>query len=124
MDHQACVVIYGKHPVLLETRRLVIERAGYRAAKISAMVDVSSSVMGQVRVLVLCHTLAQEQQEEAIAIARQANPSLTAIVMTNYARIAVFPEYSHTIYAFEGPEDLIALLHDTMGERNDLLYAS
>jgi DNA-binding NtrC family response regulator len=110
MESAAHVLIYGRDPYLLETRRQVLRRGGFQVRTIAELAEFSPLQAHEFKVFVLCHTLDPKQQQEAISVGRQANHTLRTIVMTAFAPEFTLQEGSYFLSPFEGPEALIALV--------------
>ena len=81
------VLIYGTDRGLLSTRRMVLEQTGLEVAVASEMVEVERLVReSAVHLLILCHTLRNDEREAAIAVVADAWPDAKSILLTkNYA---------------------------------------
>jgi DNA-binding NtrC family response regulator len=119
MYEEACVLIYGKEPSLLETRRQILRQGGFGVVAVSQFSDFAELPAQSFQVLVLCHTLSPKEQQEAIAVIHRANPVLQTIIMTAYA-----PEFSaeattRFLSAYEGPEALILRVRKAVERSGD-----
>jgi hypothetical protein len=110
MDVGVRVLIYGREPSLLETRRQVLQRVGFRVAAIAGLEELSNRVADEFEVLVLCHTLSSKDQQEAIDCGEKINRELRTIVMGIYPPDFKLGVRSRFITPFEGPKALIALV--------------
>jgi hypothetical protein len=118
MDAVPCVVVFGKDPLLLQTRRLVLSRGGFNVAAIADLGEFTKFDVDAIRVLVLCHTLTPKDQQTAIAVGQRANRGMKTIVMTAY-----LPEFNldgadRFLSPFEGPETLIVSVREAMKEQD------
>jgi DNA-binding NtrC family response regulator len=122
MYQEAAVLIYGRDPSLLETRRQVLLRGGFRVVAISQFIELTHLQAIEFDVFVLCHTLSSKDQQEAIAVSHAANPVLQTVVMTAYAPEFHAGSMSRFVSPFDGPEKLILQVRKAM-ERSDGGYA-
>jgi DNA-binding NtrC family response regulator len=104
---QASVLIYGRDPSLLESRRKILRHGGYRVVAISQMTELTQLQATEFQVFVLCHTLTPEDQQEALAVSHEANPELRAIIMTAYAPEFLPGPMASFLSPFDGPKELI-----------------
>ena len=116
MYDQAGVLIYGKDPFLLETRRQILRHGGFRVVAISQMTELSQLQTSEFQVFVLCHTLTPKDQQEAIALSHKENPLLQTIVMTAYAPEFDAGAMSRFISPFDGPVELIHQVRKALEE--------
>ena len=108
MPQQPSVLLYGQDAQLLDIRRLVLERSGYRVdTKLNtAALDPPSSLM-EADLLILCHSLSNEQFAAALNVARARSPTLRTLVLT--VGHAGFPGQAAetAIDVMEGPARLV-----------------
>jgi DNA-binding NtrC family response regulator len=114
MYEQANVLIYGKEPSLLETRRQILRHGGFRVVAISQMTELGQLKVTEFQVFLLCHTLSPKDQQEAIAMSHRTNPVLQTIVMTAYAPEFQAGTMSRFISPFDGPEKLISQVRKSL----------
>jgi DNA-binding NtrC family response regulator len=114
MNVGACVLIYGRDPVLLETRTQILRQGGFRIVAISALQEFLDLQSHDFRVFVLCHTLSAKDQQEAIEAGRKANRSLRTIVMAVHEPKFKLGHRTSVINPFEGPEALTASVREAM----------
>src|ERR1700692_982975 len=70
MSESICLVLYGRDQCLLDTRRRLLQEAGYPVWTARQIPDVFAIITEErVDVLILCHTLSQEEFTWAIAFA-------------------------------------------------------
>jgi hypothetical protein len=74
--HNSRILAYGKDPILLQTRRMILEEAGFQVdtavsvEKFSQYVDEANPPYG---LFVLCHTISAPEQQAIGARAAQAH---------------------------------------------------
>jgi DNA-binding NtrC family response regulator len=116
MYDQAKVLIYGKDPLLLVTRRQILRHGGFCVVAISQISELVQLETTEFQVFVLCHTLTPKDQQEAIALSHKENPGLQTIVMTAYAPEFDAGAMSRFISPFDGPVELIHQVRKAMEE--------
>jgi hypothetical protein len=82
MSKPIFVVFYGRKQRLLDTRRRLLQEAGYQvwtARKIPEVFAITTEE--RIDVLILCHTLSPEERAWAIAFADVQSPPLKSIVL-------------------------------------------
>ena len=119
MYEEACVLIYGKEPSLLETRRQILRQGGFEVVAVSQFSEFAELPAQAFRVLVLCHTLSPKEQQEAIAAIHRANPVLQTIIMTAYAPEFSAEATSRFLSAYDGPEALILRVRKAVERSGD-----
>ena len=83
-DNAACVLVYGCDPLLLKTRAKVIETRGFRTCEANSETELLERLkLARCNVLVLCHTLSEDEAERASRLARQEIPLIKIIAMAH-----------------------------------------
>jgi hypothetical protein len=102
------ILLFGRDHRLLETRRWVLESAGYRAKTATEREELEHLLATECfAVLILCHTLSEADAEAAIALAH-AGPSPRCLSL---AANDLYPDFSHPVArmsARSGPATLLA----------------
>jgi len=74
-----CILVYGSDQLLLNTRTMVLEKAGYAVLTAIEASDVERIILSQkISLLVLCHTLSSEKCEAALELAESRRPVIRA----------------------------------------------
>lgn len=112
------ILLYGHDHALLVTRTLLFEKAGYTVRSTLSQQDAERpSDVEALDLLVLCHTLNREEQEQTMRAVHVLNPHLRGLALTN-GRVA--PSGDGTL-AFadrlEGPGSVLACIEKTLSER-------
>lgn len=111
----ACILVYGSDDVLLGTRTLVLEKAGYKVFAARETSDLQDILLGQlVSLLVLCHSLSTEKCKAAIDFAENRHPEIRSLVLT--AGEAPCSERAHdaVLSAFDGPRRLVETVRNLL----------
>ncbi len=79
---QISILIYGRDPRLLESRRWVLESCGYRVLTARHLTDLDLiSHRPPVSLLVLCHTLSSKERAAAVAHATARWPEVKKLAL-------------------------------------------
>ena len=82
MSVSTCILIYGQDRLLLETRRWVLERAGFQVSTTTELTDVEQiATIQHIDLFILCHTLSSEQLKRAFALAHALRPKRQILVL-------------------------------------------
>jgi hypothetical protein len=104
----ACILVYGSDLTLLETRKMVLERAGYETLMASTGVDAEKIMLRRtVSVLVLCHTLSTEKCEAIVEFAEHQRPSVSILTLTAGASSCANQANDVVLSTFKGPQLLV-----------------
>ena len=108
MSSQIVILVYGRDPHLLETRRRLLELSG---ARVGIATDISDIVQldpaEQIDLIVLCHSLSREQCDRALEIAHRRWPQVQILVLTS-GECGCHAEYADQVADIsEGPAYLL-----------------
>jgi hypothetical protein len=88
---QSTILIYGKHPTLLRTRSLILEKDGFRVARTNNLADAIQQILTQeVALLILCQSLSNEERRRSILMANAVRPPMKILVMLPDQEIDLF----------------------------------
>lgn len=77
------ILIYGRDPYLLGTRRLVLESSGHRVWAIEEISEMDRIASDEaIDLLILCHSLSAAQCSSALAVGRGRWPSAQSLILT------------------------------------------
>jgi len=77
------VLCYGRDPILLETRRQLLEHAGYDARSATDELTVEQHLRtGEVSILVICHTASRNQVEQIAKFHSQIQSSAAILFLS------------------------------------------
>ena len=117
------ILIFGRDPRLLETRRLILERCGYVVWTAGELATATLILAREdIRLLILCHTIAKEDCGLALALAHRA--LATQCLVLTAGRTGCVSDRSNqapdqrpdlSLDAREGPLQLIAAVQESMG---------
>jgi hypothetical protein len=83
MDEDINILLYGRDPGLIHTRRLILEASGYRvlvATEFSAVQDAFAGT--HIDLLILCHTLSHEECSKALALSVSGWNTTKSVVLS------------------------------------------
>ena len=118
MSSLGTILLYGHDHVLLMTRTLLFERAGFRVkSTLSQQEAARLSEIEDLDLLVLCHTLKREEQEQTMRALRDARPHLRGLALTQgEGRAAPAEDVTEFVNRLEGPGVLLARIERMMRE--------
>lgn len=101
------VWIYGHDTHLMETRMWVLQGAGFRVSTSASLAETRQAILGgQPMVLILCHTLAEEECEMILALAH-ATAHIKSIIMLG-VRSGCTPGKDDIVFPrYHSPKDLV-----------------
>jgi DNA-binding NtrC family response regulator len=109
MDLPPSILIYGRDQDLLETRRLVLQTAGFQAWTVTNLADAEKITVTQPGcLLILGHSLSTEECEKALTMAHSRQPGMRNLVLTAATPVCKFGQNDELMSAFDGPKALIA----------------
>ena len=72
---QGTILVYGNDEMLLITRRMVFEKAGYRVFTANSLSNAALVLMNhQIDVLILCQTLSDDERRAVLETAHTLQP--------------------------------------------------
>ncbi len=108
MSSATSILVYGRDPRLIDTRSLLLRRAGYTVLAALSLSDVIDALpSGPVDLLLLCHSLMMEDCERAIALTRAEWPASRTLVLIAGLCGCKDVKADAFLYATEGPIKLL-----------------
>ncbi len=112
MDSPPSILIYGRDHDLLETRRLVLQKAGFQAWTVTNLADVEKITITQPSdLLILCHSLSREECQYALAMSHLRQPGMKNLVMAGTTPVCKLGQDDELVSSFDGPRALIATVN-------------
>ena len=105
---QVCILVYGSDELLLRTRTMVLEQAGFRVFTAIRPEDAETIIKTRdVALVVLCHSLSLENRESLLEFANVREPALKTVVLT--ASNSLYPEHipGAVLDSLDGPRKLV-----------------
>ena len=117
MAHPSSILIFGHDSTLLNTRRWVLETAGFQVRTESAMPAALAALTAQSSVLVmLCHTLTAVERRAALATAMNLEPAIkTLSIITNGLEADKDGISGYVLDSMAGAQGLIAAARKALG---------
>ncbi len=82
MSNPISILIYGRDPSLLETRRMLLETPGGEIYAARDQAETQRLIRdGKAGLLVLCYTLSVQDREEILASARALHPAVRVLAL-------------------------------------------
>ncbi|MGI4826896.1 MAG: hypothetical protein ACRYFU_01695 [Janthinobacterium lividum] len=113
MSAPTSVLVYGRDSSLLDTRRWVLERAGYRVLTVQTLAEAKHLAATEpVSILLLCHSLSVQDCEDALAVADSIRPEIRRLLITANTYLCTVRDEDFILSAFDGPRALIAAFQE------------
>jgi hypothetical protein len=117
MTRPARVICFSRDERLLETRGWVLDKH-FDAAKVSSVAEIENLKNGEAfDLLILCHSLSEDDCRQACAIARRAWPAIKILGLSSEASSppCLPPISDQVISALDGPQLLLRKATDMLG---------
>jgi hypothetical protein len=110
------IFLYGNDQTLLMTRRLILEKEGYRVFTAMRFGDAMLLTMTQrLDVLILCQSLSVDERNGVLTTVREITPSLKTIIL-GYGR-SVYPikTQEKSVETLTDPKTLLGVVDTMLG---------
>jgi hypothetical protein len=106
------ILVYGNDPLLLTTRRLVLEKAGFRVFTSMKYENTILMMLNQqLDLLILCQTLNTDECLGALAISRHVFPPMKTVIMSQTGECPpLVRSHEQVFQPLYGPETLLAVV--------------
>ena len=111
MRDKAHILISGRDRSLLETRERVLQIAGYRVSTTLQPVEGSHD-LGDVRLLIICHTLSVEERRSDLALLADAYPQARALCLVPLAGAVAIDV--PTLDSYRGPREMLRVVNSLL----------
>ena len=82
MSDEVSILVYGRDPVVLETRRMVLETTGASVVATTGWEQAQQVISNpSLDLLVLCYTLSSEDRQSILQFAQGIRPEITTLVL-------------------------------------------
>ena len=127
MPAPVIILIYGRDPQLLETRRMVLERTGYTVLTTNALAEIDhTAALHRIDLCILCYSLSMEECGRALALVHSRCPLVKSLVLTSGASGCSSTHLLDQVFdAMEGPAKLISTVNQlvtTPGSTHTQVY--
>jgi hypothetical protein len=114
------ILAYGSDPILLATRRLVLEKAGYRVFTTLEFSDAMLVLLNQqINVLLLCHSLHDDERRGILETAHAITQDVKCIIL-QYDGLAVPVEDAEVVEGLEGPTTLLRAIGKLLAHKPEI----
>jgi len=114
MSNSRAIFIVGRDQILLETRKQILEKAGYSVATACSTMEMEEILQDHpVDLLMLCHTLHSGQCNEAVTSAKQANSKVIIVVLTAASRPCV-EGADIVVHQMSSPQRLLDMVRELL----------
>lgn len=102
-----CVLVYGSDKLLLDTRTMVLVRAGFRVLAVLQPSEPEPVIEEHpVGLVVLCHSLSAARCESLLEFTKSRRPAIRTLVLTAGASVCADQHPTDVLSTFDGPERL------------------
>lgn len=109
------VLVYGSDEVLLDTRTMVLRQAGFQVFSAISSGDAESIMKsGEIGLIVLCHSLSEEDCESALDFANRQRPPLNILVLSATGSTCSEQTKGSVLSPFDGPRKLVQRVRDLL----------
>lgn len=110
-----CVVLYGSEAALLDTRGLILERAGYKAYVGDEFGRLQEIIITKnIELCILCQSLTPEQCDRVISFGSRIRPHMR-ILSLSATNVAAAAQKIDVLDTFVGPLLLIETVEQMIG---------
>jgi hypothetical protein len=107
MHISACILLYGLDPVLLDTRRMMLERTGHRVFSATNLAEVEQISLTQpIQLFIVCHSVSREACETVLAAVQELCPTMLLLVLTKAP--CDWPDEREVLSIYDGPAAFVA----------------
>jgi hypothetical protein len=96
------ILVIGNDAALLNTRALLLKRESSHVEQVCGMRDLYDNHCEDVVLAVLCHTLGEREQREAIRVVRANSPTAMILILLAPNQAPRFPEHA-SVSISDGP---------------------
>jgi hypothetical protein len=121
VSSQILILLYGRDTRLLESRQLVLQRAGYEVWIALGLAEIDAiSQVEVVDLLILCHTLTVEECGRALFFSQSRWPLMKSLVLSALGSWCEGGEPDQVFDSVQGPAKLVAILSHLFSEERRL----
>lgn len=117
MSGSVRILLFGNDALLLKSRQMVLESAGYEvyvAPSILALTHILANhpASHPIYVLILCHSLTGEQCNRAQSIGREHFPQMKVVILAVNGLVSHTAEGDSVVDTAEGPKSLLSTVEE------------
>jgi CheY-like chemotaxis protein len=111
------ILNFGHDRTLLSTRGLVLSHEGFEVVNVTDSRQAIGVLIAQhVDLLVLCHTLAEQELQRILSIARTSGQETKALILLASTSSALPADSSASVCSIDGPRCLLATVHQLIDQ--------
>jgi DNA-binding response OmpR family regulator len=124
MPTDASILIFGRDRLLLQTREWLLKAANYRVLAAETLLDVGK-ISGDQRVdlIVICHTVPEEDGEQALATVSTRCPNVKCLVLAAENKPDHAP-CAETLPIMSSPQTFISKVQNLVGGKTPVLVTN
>jgi DNA-binding response OmpR family regulator len=114
---QSTILVYGNEPVLVTTRGLILERAGYEVFTAETLANAVLAMMNHpIDLCILCQSLTGEERRRILGTARALQPEIKCVVM-DFEESEAPVEGTDHIRGLVGPSTLLEAIANMLTQK-------
>ncbi len=119
MADSASILLFGQDTRLVDTRRWVLEKAGFQLHTALSLTDLDwMAEQHQIDLFILCDSLSSELRLQALEVIRYRWPLSQRLVLTPILFSAALEPIEKVFPAMDGPRKLVAAIHHLLANRS------
>jgi len=122
--NQSSILIVGHDEHLLSTRQWVLQTRGYQVLTVQQPEAVQEvPLSAPMRLVVLCHTLTEEEKQSAGSIAAERWPGVKLLALAGEAGRHPTGLLGQLLHTMDGPAKLLSMVTNLVGTSADVQSA-
>jgi hypothetical protein len=110
MASRSCILLYGRVPLLLDTRLMVLETGDLRVLTATDIDEVERIITTcDIDLVIFCHTLSTQERKVALAAIHALRPRLQTLALTSISAMPRLLSEIDVLASVDRPRDLIAV---------------
>ena len=110
MASRSCILLYGRVPLLLDTRLMVLETGDLRVLTATDIDEVERLITTcDIDLVIFCHTLSTQERKVALAAIHALRPRLQTLALTSISAMPRLLSEIDVLASVDRPRDLIAV---------------
>lgn len=110
--HLSRILTFGHDTTLLQTREMILRKDGQEVLTATAVDEATRILTEQpIDLLILCHTLRQQERESILSLAHTLQRGVKALVLTSTSSGYIATGLDATLCTNDGPPALLATVH-------------
>jgi hypothetical protein len=110
MASPSCILLYGRVPLLLDTRLMVLETGDLRVLTATDIDEVERIITTcDIGLVIFCHTLSTQERKVALAAVHALRPRLQTLALTSISAMPRLLSEIDVLASVDRPRDLLAV---------------